>query len=75
MAFAVFSGSFGSSGGGAFDVLTEQNLQPRVQVSPISIMVAVAVSELLPPLMKKNISQYELCSCMCFALLPSQTMK
>jgi hypothetical protein len=54
MAFAVFSGSFGSSGGGAFDVLTEQNLQPRVQVSPISIMVAVAVSELLPPLMNKK---------------------
>ena len=44
MAFAVFSGSLGSSGGGAFDVLTEQNLHPRVQVSPISMRVAVAVS-------------------------------
>ena len=49
-ALAVFSGSSGSSGGGAFEVLTEQNLQPRVQVSPINMIVAVAVSELLPPL-------------------------
>ena len=53
MAFAVFSGSLGSSGGGAFDVLTEQNLHPRVQVSPISMMVAVAVSEFPPPLKTK----------------------
>jgi len=36
MASAVFSGSCGSSGGGALDVLTEQNLQPRVHVSPIN---------------------------------------
>jgi hypothetical protein len=58
MALAVFSGSLGSSGGGAFDVLTEQNLQPRVQVSPISMIVAVAVSELLPPLQKTNQNGY-----------------
>ena len=36
-------GSSGSSGGGALDVFTEQNLQPRVHVSPMSIIVAVAV--------------------------------
>lgn len=34
-ASAVFSGSFGSRGGGWLEVLTEQNRQPRVQVSPI----------------------------------------
>lgn len=31
-----------SSGGGARAVLTEQNRHPRVQVSPINIIVAVA---------------------------------
>jgi hypothetical protein len=36
IASAVFSGSCGSNGGGALDVLTEQNRQPRVHVSPIS---------------------------------------
>ena len=36
IASAVFSGSCGSKGGGARDVLTEQNLQPRVHVSPMS---------------------------------------
>mmetsp|Transcript_44583 Transcript_44583/g.107586 ORF Transcript_44583/g.107586 Transcript_44583/m.107586 type:complete len:202 (+) Transcript_44583:737-1342(+) len=35
-------------GGGAFDVLMLQNLHPRVHVSPISMMVAVAVP-LSPP--------------------------
>ena len=40
---AVFLGSSGSSGPGFLAVLTEQNLQPRVQVSPISMIVAVAV--------------------------------
>lgn len=36
IAAAVWAGSFGSRGGGARDVFTEQNMQPRVQVSPIS---------------------------------------
>lgn len=36
MASAVFSGSWGSSGGGVREVFTEQNRQPRVHVSPIS---------------------------------------
>ncbi len=36
MASAVFSGSWMSNGGGAREVLTEQNRQPLVQVSPIS---------------------------------------
>lgn len=40
---AVFSGSSSSSGGGAWLVLTAQKRQPRVQVSPISITVAVPV--------------------------------
>ena len=40
---AVFLGSSGSSGPGFRDVLTEQNLHPRVQVSPINMIVAVAV--------------------------------
>lgn len=44
-ASAVCWGSRGSSGGGVLAVLTAQNLQPRVQVSPISMMVAVAVTE------------------------------
>jgi len=42
MALAVFSGSIGSGGGGFLLVLTAQNLQPRVQVSPRTMMVAVA---------------------------------
>lgn len=36
MAEAVFTGSFGSNGGGLRAVLTEQNRQPRVHVSPIN---------------------------------------
>lgn len=36
MALAVLKGSFGSRGGGWRAVLTEQNLHPRVHVSPIS---------------------------------------
>ena len=42
-ATAVLRGSSGSSGGGAREVLTLQKRQPRVHVSPISMMVAVAV--------------------------------
>lgn len=34
MAVAVFNGSLMSGGGGVLEVLTEQNLQPLVQVSP-----------------------------------------
>ncbi|KAH3683602.1 hypothetical protein WICPIJ_005449 [Wickerhamomyces pijperi] len=48
MASAVFSGSFGSGLAGFLFVLTEQNLQPLVHVSPRSMMVAVA-SDFLPP--------------------------
>ncbi|PAV86829.1 hypothetical protein WR25_04604 [Diploscapter pachys] len=40
-ALAVFSGSIGSSGGGLLAVLTEQNRHPLVQVSPMSMIVAV----------------------------------
>lgn len=36
MASAVFSGSWGSKDGGEREVLTEQNLHPRVHVSPIN---------------------------------------
>jgi len=36
MALAVLYGSSGSRGGGRLAVLTEQNLQPRVHVSPIN---------------------------------------
>ncbi|KAF9814759.1 hypothetical protein SFRURICE_014854, partial [Spodoptera frugiperda] len=36
MACAVLRGSSGSSGGGRRDVFTEQNMQPRVHVSPIN---------------------------------------
>jgi len=43
MALAVFSGSIGSGGAGFLLVLTAQNLHPRVQVSPRSMMVAVAI--------------------------------
>eukprot|EP00978_Attheya_sp_CCMP212_P027058 scaffold90177_cov55-Attheya_sp.AAC.2 len=42
MALATFSGSSGSRGGGAREVLTAQNEHPRVQVSPMIMMVAVA---------------------------------
>lgn len=38
MASAVLYGSFGSRGGGWRAVFTEQNLHPRVHVSPISYM-------------------------------------
>mmetsp|Transcript_38966 Transcript_38966/g.65509 ORF Transcript_38966/g.65509 Transcript_38966/m.65509 type:complete len:214 (-) Transcript_38966:476-1117(-) len=43
IASAVFTGSKGSRGGGALLVFTAQNLHPRVQVSPITMMVAVAM--------------------------------
>jgi hypothetical protein len=39
----VFTGSISSGGAGAWLVLTAQNWQPRVQVSPSSITVAVPV--------------------------------
>ena len=38
---AVFSGSSASAGGGVRAVLTAQKRQPRVHVSPSSMMVAV----------------------------------
>ena len=41
--------SLGSRGPGFLVVLTAQNLQPLVQESPISMMVAVAVCPSLPP--------------------------
>jgi len=37
IASAVCSGSWGSKGGGARDVFTEQNLHPLVHVSPMSL--------------------------------------
>lgn len=43
MALAVFSGSNGSGGAGFLLVLTAQNRHPRVQVSPRSMIVAVAI--------------------------------
>ena len=46
---AVFSGSSGSSGGGAREVLTAQKRHPRVHVSPMSMIVAVAVCPSPPP--------------------------
>jgi len=42
MADAVLLGSLTSRGGGARLVLIEQKRQPRVHVSPINMMVAVA---------------------------------
>ncbi|VDP56100.1 unnamed protein product [Schistosoma curassoni] len=48
MASAVFTGSSGSRGGGFDEVLTEQNRQPLVQVSPIIIIVAVAAVDFPP---------------------------
>lgn len=61
IASAVFSGSLASNGGGVLLVLTLQNrhcnqpqipeklLTPRVQVSPINIIVAVALDLSEPP--------------------------
>jgi hypothetical protein len=46
---ATFAGSSLSSGGGALLVFTAQKRQPRVQVSPMSMMVAVAVWPSPPP--------------------------
>ena len=48
MAVATCSGSSGSNAGGARDVFTAQKEHPRVHVSPIIIIVAVAVP-FLPP--------------------------
>jgi len=45
----VFAGSLGSGAGGLQDVFTEQNIQPRVQVSPSIIIVAVATLCFPPP--------------------------
>ena len=47
-ASATRRGSAASSGGGAWLVFTLQKLHPRVHVSPISMMVAVAVPSLPP---------------------------
>lgn len=44
----TFIGSLGSMGGGASEVLMLQNLQPRVHVSPMSMIVAVAVPDSPP---------------------------
>ena len=44
-AVATFCGSFGSEGGGALEVFTAQKRQPRVQVSPINMIVAVAACD------------------------------
>jgi hypothetical protein len=41
MASAVFQGSASSGGAGAWSVFTAQNLQPRVHVSPRTMMVPV----------------------------------
>ncbi|ANB13730.1 hypothetical protein AWJ20_4674 [Sugiyamaella lignohabitans] len=49
IASAVFSGSLGSNGEGLRLVLTEQNLHPLVQVSPINMIVAVALDLSEPP--------------------------
>jgi len=49
MAVAVLTGSLGSGAGGLRDVFTEQNMQPRVHVSPSIIIVAVATSFFPPP--------------------------
>ena len=59
-------GSSGSSGGGADDVLTAQKRQPRVQVSPISMIVAVAVCPSPPPqhspMLGQRASSHTVCS-------------
>ena len=47
MASAVISGSFAAGRGGLRDVFTLQNRQPRVHVSPSTMMVAVAAPFLL----------------------------
>lgn len=46
---AVFRGSKGSGGGGLLLVFTAQNRQPRVHVSPSTMMVAVAMPSPSPP--------------------------
>lgn len=48
IASATLWGSAGSRGGGVLLVFTAQNEHPRVQVSPINIIVAVAVPSLPP---------------------------
>jgi hypothetical protein len=45
MASATFCGSFLSSAGGALLVLMAQKRQPRVHVSPINMIVAVAEAQ------------------------------
>ena len=49
MASDTFSGSSGSNGGGFLEVFTEQNRHPLVHVSPMIIIVAVAVWSSPPP--------------------------
>lgn len=48
-AMAVLRGSRASGGGGLLLVFTAQNRQPRVQVSPRSMIVAVAMPSPSPP--------------------------
>ena len=47
IASAVFSGSSSAGNGGRREVLTLQNRQPRVHVSPSTMIVAVAAPFLL----------------------------
>jgi len=70
MASAVFSGSWGSKGGGARDVLTEQNLQPRVHVSPISLKRG----QYPPQATCKNQPHHDSCCSSSFTLFLSCTL-
>lgn len=51
------SGSCGSRGGGLEEVFTLQKRQPRVQVSPMSMMVAVAAALSEPPQQSEMLGQ------------------
>mmetsp|Transcript_20009 Transcript_20009/g.53282 ORF Transcript_20009/g.53282 Transcript_20009/m.53282 type:complete len:270 (+) Transcript_20009:2297-3106(+) len=57
MASATLRGSLGSSGGGALEVLMLQKRQPRVQVSPMSMRVAVPPPQHSPMLGHRASSQ------------------
>src|SRR3989344_9555822 len=66
IAFARFSGSSGSKGFAGYAVLTAQNLQARVQVSPNNMNVAV------PPLQHSEIfgqcaSSHTVVRCSCLS--------
>ena len=72
-AVATFEGSRGSNGGGALEVFTAQKRHPRVQVSPMSMMVAVAAwAFLLPSLLASDPPQH---SPMLGHLASSQTVE